>query len=72
MIYIGDKAGTDAIFFPYSAQLVDKLNNSHFKKNLNFLKQCFHGKEEKEWIVNEIFDIYAEILKAWNIDKEDR
>lgn len=23
-------------------------------------------------LVNEIFDIYAEILKAWNIDKEDR
>ena len=42
----------NAIFFPYSAQLVDKLNNSHFKKNLNFLKQCFHGKEEKEWISN--------------------
>lgn len=55
----------NAIFSPYSAQLEDKLNNSHFKKNLNFLKQCFQGKEEKEWVSNIFTEHKSEFIKKF-------
>ena len=35
-------------------------------------KVYYESYQDIMLLVNEIFDIYAEILKAWNIDKEDR
>jgi hypothetical protein len=45
---------------------------NHVFKMKHSEKVYYESYQDIMILVNEIFDIYAEILKAWNIDKEDR
>jgi len=82
----GNKKKKDKEILLYCGRLRNTLHNNglnkgddkeimignHVFKMKHSEKVYYESYQDIMLLVNEIFDIYAEILKAWNIDKEDR